>query len=95
MTTQNPTDLPVRRWTVLVIVAFAMMMGYVFWDIVSPLSTTLKLPIAEGGMAWTAKEYGFYAGSYSIFNIFLLMLFLGVSSSTASAFASPDFWPRA
>ena len=77
MTTQNPTDSPVRRWTVLVIVAFAMMMGYVFWDIVSPLSTTLKLPIAEGGMAWTAKEYGFYAGSYSIFNIFLLMLFLG------------------
>lgn len=77
MTTQNPTDSPVRRWTVLVIVAFAMMMGYVFWDIVSPLSTTLKLPIDEGGMAWTAKEYGFYAGSYSIFNIFLLMLFLG------------------
>lgn len=77
MTTQNPTDSPVKRWTVLVIVAFAMMMGYVFWDIVSPLSTTLKLPIAEGGMAWTAKEYGFYAGSYSIFNIFLLMLFLG------------------
>ncbi|MBQ9636863.1 MAG: MFS transporter [Prevotella sp.] len=54
-----------------------MMMGYVFWDIVSPLSTTLKAPLSEGGMAWTATEYGFYAGSYSIFNIFLLMLFLG------------------
>ena len=61
----------------LVIVAFAMMMGYVFWDIVSPLSTTLKASVDEGGMAWTASEYGFYAGSYSIFNIFLLMLFLG------------------
>ena len=67
----------VKRWTVLIIVAFAMMMGYVFWDIVSPLSTTLKAPLSEGGMAWTASEYGFYAGSYSIFNIFLLMLFLG------------------
>ncbi|MBR5698579.1 MAG: MFS transporter [Prevotella sp.] len=54
-----------------------MMMGYVFWDIVSPLSTTLKAPLSEGGMEWTASEYGFYAGSYSIFNIFLLMLFLG------------------
>ena len=70
-------DSPTRRWTVLFIVAVAMMMGYVFWDVVSPLSTTLKAPLGEGGMAWTAREYGFYAGSYSIFNIFLLMLFLG------------------
>ena len=68
---------PSRRWTVLFIAAFVMMMGYVFWDIVSPLSTTLKAPIGEGGMGWTASEYGFYAGSYSIFNIFLLMLFWG------------------
>ena len=68
---------PKRRWTVLFIAAFVMMMGYVFWDIVSPLSTTLKAPLSEGGMGWTASEYGFYAGSYSIFNIFLLMLFWG------------------
>lgn len=73
----SETNGRVKRWSVLIIVAFAMMMGYVFWDIVSPLSTTLKAPLAEGGMAWTASEYGFYAGSYSIFNIFLLMLFLG------------------
>ena len=73
----SASDSPVRRWTVMVIVSFAMMTGYVFWDIVSPLSTTLKAPLGEGGMAWTAAEYGFYAGSYSIFNIFLLMLFFG------------------
>lgn len=66
-----------KRWGVLFIVAFVMMMGYVFWDIISPLSTQLKAPVNEGGMGWTATEYGFYAGSYSIFNIFLLMLFLG------------------
>ena len=70
-------ESPTRRWTVLFIAAFVMMMGYVFWDIVSPLSTTLKAPLSEGGMGWTASEYGFYAGSYSIFNIFLLMLFWG------------------
>ena len=70
-------DSATRRWTVLFIAAFVMMMGYVFWDIVSPLSTTLKAPLEEGGMGWTASEYGFYAGSYSIFNIFLLMLFWG------------------
>ena len=73
----SETNGRVKRWSVLIIVAFAMMMGYVFWDIVSPLSTTLKAPLEEGGMGWTASEYGFYAGSYSIFNIFLLMLFLG------------------
>ena len=70
-------NTPLRRWTVLVIAALVMMMGYVFWDIVSPLSTTLKASPDEGGMGWTAAEYGFYAGSYSIFNIFLLMLFFG------------------
>lgn len=67
----------VRRWTVLFIAALVMMAGYVFWDIVSPVSTILKASLSEGGMAWTSAEYGFYAGSYSIFNIFLLMLFFG------------------
>ena len=66
-----------QRWTTLFLAATVMMMGYVFWDVVSPLSTTLKSPVHDGGMAWTAAEYGFFAGSYSIFNIFLLMLFFG------------------
>lgn len=67
----------VKRWAVLFIAALVMMAGYVFWDVVSPVSTILKSPYSEGGMAWTSSEYGFYAGSYSIFNIFLLMLFWG------------------
>ena len=74
---KTTNNSPVKRWTVMFIASCVMMMGYVFWDIVSPLSTTLKAPLSEGGMAWTAAEYGFYAGSYSIFNIFLLMLFFG------------------
>ena len=65
------------RWMTLLLVATVMMMGYVFWDIASPISTTLKAPVSEGGMEWTSSEYGFFAGSYSIFNIFLLMLFFG------------------
>ncbi len=65
------------RWSTLFLVAIVMMMGYVLWDISSPLSTTLRNPVSEGGMGWTSAEYGFYAGSYSIFNIFLLMLFFG------------------
>lgn len=65
------------RWSALLLASLVMMMGYVFWDIVSPVSSMLKASIADGGMAWTSTEYGFYAGSYSIFNIFFLMLFFG------------------
>lgn len=76
----NPNNSPagaISRWTVLVLASVVMAMGYVFWDILSPLSTSLKATAAQGGLGWTAAEYGFYAGSYSIFNIFLLMLFFG------------------
>ena len=48
MVLKNPI-LRNNRWTVLIIVAVVMMMGYVFWDIMSPLSTTLKAPVAQGG----------------------------------------------
>lgn len=66
-----------RRWMVLLLVATVMMMGYVFWDVVSPISTSLRMPVSQGGMGWTQAEYGFYAGSYSFFNVCLLMLFFG------------------
>lgn len=65
------------RWSVLILASLTMMAGYVFWDIVSPVSSLLTFPNAEGGLGWTEAEYGFYAGSYSIFNIFLFMLFFG------------------
>lgn len=67
----------VRRWSVLFLVSVVMMTGYIFWDILSPVSTTLMAPAAEGGLGWSAAEYGFYVGSYTVFNIFLLMLFFG------------------
>lgn len=72
-----PSASKFTRWTVLILVATVMMAGYIFWDIVSPISTSLRTPIEQGGMGWTQAEYGFYAGSYSFFNVFLLMLFLG------------------
>src|SRR5574344_285950 len=71
------SDSAGARWTALIIVALTMMMGYFFTDVVSPLSTMLKVTPAQGGMGWTASEYGFFAGSYSFINIFLLMLFFG------------------
>lgn len=76
---QKLSDSPKARWTALIIVALTMMMGYFVTDVVSPLSTLLKQSAAQGslGMGWTGTEYGFFAGSYSILNIFLLMLFFG------------------
>ena len=68
-------DSPVARWTVLFIVATAMMMGYFVNDVMSPLETMLELPIEQGGLGWTASDYGFFSGSSGLINVFLLMLF--------------------
>ena len=68
-------DSPFARWTVLFIVATAMMMGYFVNDVMSPLETLLELPIEQGGLGWTPSDYGFFSGAGSFINVFLLMLF--------------------
>ena len=40
---QRLNDSPVARWTVLLIVATAMMMGYFVNDVMSPLETLLEM----------------------------------------------------
>ena len=72
---QRLNDSPVARWTVLFIVATAMMMGYFVNDVMSPLETLLELPIEQGGLGWTPSDYGFFSGAGSFINVFLLMLF--------------------
>ena len=72
---QRLNDSPVARWTVLFIVATAMMMGYFVNDVMSPLEALLEMPKAEGGLGWTSSDYGFFSGSGSFINVFLLMLF--------------------
>ena len=68
-------DSPFARWTVLFIVATAMMMGYFVNDVMSPLEAMLETPISEGGLGWTSSDYGFFSGSGSLINVFFLMLF--------------------
>lgn len=68
-------DSPVARWSVLFIVAFTMMMGYFINDVMSPLETLLETPVSEGGLGWATTDYGFFSGSSSFINVFLLMLF--------------------
>jgi nitrate/nitrite transporter NarK len=72
---QRLQDSPVARWTVLFIVATAMMMGYFVNDIMSPLETLLEMPRSQGGLGWTPSDYGFFSGAGSFINVFLLMLF--------------------
>ena len=55
--------------------ATAMMMGYFVNDVMSPLEALLEMPKAEGGLGWTSSDYGFFSGSGSFINVFLLMLF--------------------
>ena len=52
-----------------------MMMGYFVNDVMSPLETLLELPRSQGGLGWTPADYGFFSGSGSFINVFLLMLF--------------------
>ena len=66
---------PFARWTVLIIVATAMIMGYFVNDVMSPLETLLELPKEQGGLGWTPSDYGFFSGAGSFINVFLLMLF--------------------
>ena len=72
---QRLLDSPVARWTVLFIVATAMLMGYFVNDIMSPLETLLEMPRSQGGLGWTPSDYGFFSGAGSFINVFLLMLF--------------------
>ena len=75
MTIQKLNDSPFARWTVLFIVATAMMMGYFVNDVMSPLETLLEMPRSQGGLGWTPSDYGFFSGAGSFINVFLLMLF--------------------
>lgn len=75
MTTQlkkSLRDSPTARWFVLGTVAFLMMTGYFFTDILSPLQGMLRENIG-----WSNTEYGLFAGSYSALNVFALMLIFG------------------
>ena len=60
------------RWMLLLFVALTMFAVYVVADVFSPLKTMLE---AQNG--WNSTEYGLFASSYSLFNVFLGMLILG------------------
>jgi hypothetical protein len=66
-TNQRPARI--ARWTVLFIVATAMMMGYFVNDVMSPLETLLEAPRSEGGLGWSPADYGFFSGAVRSFSL--------------------------
>ncbi len=73
------SDSRSARWTALIIVSVAMMFGYFFTDVMSPLEPLLTAAKEQGGLGlgWSSDDYGFFSGSYGYFNVFLLLLFFG------------------
>ncbi|MDE5418779.1 MFS transporter [Labilibaculum sp. DW002] len=65
-------DSKSARWFVLITVSFLMLTGYFFTDIMSPLQGMLR-----DQMGWSNSSYGTFAGSYSVLNVFCLMLIFG------------------
>ena len=66
-------DSVTARWTVLLLVSFAMLTGYYFADVMSPIK-----PMLQKLGAWDNNSaFGLYYGAYSWFNIFLGMLIIG------------------
>jgi MFS family permease len=70
-------DSRAARWTALVIVSFTMMWGYFLTDAMSPLMDMLGISIEQGGMGWSADDFGSFNWAYMWFNVFLFMLIFG------------------
>lgn len=64
-------DSKAARWTALVIVAFTMLTGYFFTEVISPLK-----PLLESQYGWSSTAFGYVTGAYGWFNVFLGMLII-------------------
>lgn len=70
-------DSKAARWTALIIVSFTMMWGYFLTDAMSPLMDMLGISIEQGGMGWTASDFGNFNWAYMWLNVFFFMLIFG------------------
>lgn len=67
-------DVPLFRWTALVLLASLMFFSYLFMDILSPLQSLL-----ESQRGWTPETYGTFCSSEYILNVFFFFLiFAGI-----------------
>ena len=74
---QTLRDSRAARWTALIIVSFTMMWGYFLTDAMSPLMDMLGISIEQGGMGWSASDFGNFNWAYMWFNVFFFALLFG------------------
>lgn len=74
---QTLRDSKAARWTALIIVSFTMMWGYFLTDAMSPLMDMLGISTEQGGMGWSAGDFGFFNFAYSLFNVYCFLLIFG------------------
>lgn len=74
---QTLRDSKTARWTALIIVSFTMMWGYFLTDAMSPLMDMLGISIEQGGMGWSASDFGNFNWAYMWLNVFFFMLLFG------------------
>ena len=74
---QTLRDSKTARWAALVIVSFTMMWGYFLTDAMSPLMDMLGISIEQGGMGWSANDFGNFNWAYMWFNVFFFALLFG------------------
>lgn len=70
-------DSALVRWGVLLLVSVTMMFAYFVTDVMAPLEKLIYASTSDGGLGWTAADYGFFTSGYGWFNVFFLMLFFG------------------
>ncbi len=64
-------DSKTARWGALAVVAFTMLTGYMFQEIISPLK-----PMLESEYGWTSSDFGVVTSAYGWLNVFLFMLII-------------------
>ena len=74
---QTLRDSKAARWAVLIIVSFTTMWGYFLTDAMSPLMDMLGISVEQGGMGWSAEDYGDFNWAYMWLNVFLFALLFG------------------
>ena len=71
---QTLRDSAAARWTVLLLLAFAMFCSYIFMDILSPIKDLM-----QSTRGWDSTAFGTMQGSETFLNVFVFFLiFAGI-----------------
>lgn len=69
--TKSMRDSAKVRWTVVALVSFTMLCGYIITDVMAPLKTMI-----EQELGWDSYDYGIFTSGYGWLNVFVFMLII-------------------